>query len=52
MNKCGYCDEKPVAWIEWATIGRPKGAPVCERHLYEMDKLDNFGNRIKVDWLV
>lgn len=35
--RCGYCKEDAVAWIEWPTIGRPKGAMVCEEHLYDMD---------------
>src|SRR5690242_1500862 len=41
--QCGYCKEKSIAWIEWKTIGRPKGAPVCQVHLDKANKPDNFG---------
>lgn len=43
--KCGYCPEFSVAWIEWVTIGRPKGAPVCQAHLDERNVPDNWGQR-------
>lgn len=49
--QCGYCAEIAVAWIEWPTTGRPKGAMVCERHLAERDVPDNFGHRITVERL-
>jgi hypothetical protein len=43
--RCGYCRDAAVIWIEWTTIGRPKGAPVCAAHLCEHDRADNFGKR-------
>jgi hypothetical protein len=41
--KCGYCNEPAIAYMTWPTIGRPKGAPVCEEHRIEKDTPDNFG---------
>jgi hypothetical protein len=41
--QCGYCKNPSIAWIDWRTIGRPKGAPVCQKHLNEMNTPDNFG---------
>ena len=49
---CGYCFGRAVAWIEWRTTGRPKGAPVCNAHLCERDRCDNFNQRLlKVEML-
>lgn len=44
IKRCGYCPETPIAWMEWETIGRPKGAPVCTAHKVEFNKPDNFGH--------
>jgi hypothetical protein len=41
--QCGYCKEQSIAWVDWKTIGRPKGAPVCQTHLDKMNVPDNFG---------
>jgi hypothetical protein len=49
--KCGYCAEQAIAWIEWITIGRPKGAPVCQVHLTERDQPDNRGDRPTVEMI-
>ena len=46
--RCGYCTDRAVAWIEWKTIGRPKGAPVCATHLAARNVPDNFGDLLKV----
>jgi hypothetical protein len=46
--KCGYCQEQAIKWIKWTTIGRPKGAPVCQTHLDKMNVPDNFGEMPKV----
>jgi len=42
-TKCGYCDKLSVAWTTWPTIGRPKGAPMCQEHLDERNIKNNFG---------
>ncbi len=42
--RCGYCPEQAIAWMEWKTIGRPKGAPVCAAHWAERDVPDNWGD--------
>jgi hypothetical protein len=46
--RCGYCGEQAIAWIEWYTIGRDKGAPVCQAHFDKMNVPDNFGRGLKV----
>lgn len=51
MERCGYCPDPPVAWVTWPAIGRPKGAPMCARHLAERDVPDNFGQRPTVEML-
>jgi hypothetical protein len=46
--RCGYCPDAALYWVEWTTIGRPKGAPVCQGHLNRVDRPDNFGVSPKV----
>lgn len=50
--QCGYCKEQSIAWIDWKTIGRPKGAPVCQKHLDERNTPDNFGEYPSIKYYV
>lgn len=52
LMECGYCTDRAILWMEWRTIGRPKGAPVCTAHMCEQDRADNFGVRPEFSQLV
>jgi hypothetical protein len=41
--RCGYCPEPAIYWMAWKTIGRQKGAPVCQKHKDERNVKDNWG---------
>lgn len=40
--QCGQCHRSPIVWVEWPTIGRPKGTYKCEDH-YDPEATDNRG---------
>ena len=47
VKRCGFCQNRPVAWMTWKTTGHggSKSAPVCAQCMTAHDKPDNFGDR-------